>query len=51
MINFSHNGCRRIDISCGVAYGDDLERVKEIAMNAIAEDLNLVVPQMCTFTV
>jgi small conductance mechanosensitive channel len=39
MINFSHNGRRRIDISCGVAYGDDLERVKEIAVNAIANDL------------
>lgn len=39
MINFSHNGRRRIDISCGVAYGDDLERVKEIAVNAIEKDL------------
>ena len=40
MINFSHNGRRRIDISCGVAYGDDLEKVKTIAVNAIVEDLN-----------
>lgn len=40
MINFSHNGRRRIDIACGVAYGDDLERVKQIAINAIETDLN-----------
>lgn len=40
MINFSHNGRRRVDISCGVAYGDDLERVKEIAINAIENNLN-----------
>ncbi len=35
--NFSHNGKRRVDISCGVAYGDDLEQVKKIAINAIEE--------------
>lgn len=40
LINFTHNGRRRIDISCGVAYGDDLEKVKEIAVNAIANNLN-----------
>lgn len=33
--NFSNNGRRRIDISCGVAYGDDLEKVKKIAIEAI----------------
>lgn len=35
--NFSHNGHRRIEINCGVAYGDDLEKVKAIAINAIKE--------------
>lgn len=35
LINFSHNGRRRIDINCGVAYGDDLEKAKKIAINAI----------------
>lgn len=35
LINFSHNGRRRIDIDCGVAYGDDLEKVKEVAIQAI----------------
>ena len=33
--NFSHNGRRRIDIACGVAYGDDLEKAKEIAIDAV----------------
>lgn len=33
--NFSHNGRRRIEVNCGVAYGDDLEKVEEIAINAI----------------
>lgn len=33
--NFSHNGRRRIELDCGVAYGDDLESVEKIAVNAI----------------
>ena len=33
--NFSHNGRRRIEIECGVSYGDDLEKVQKIAINAI----------------
>lgn len=42
LINYSHSGMRRIDLECGVAYGDDLEKVKEIALNAIKEaDLNI----------
>lgn len=35
LVNFSHNGKRRIDISCGVAYGDDLEKAKAVAIKAI----------------
>ena len=35
LINYSHNGRRRIDITCGVAYGDDLEKVKKVAIEAI----------------
>lgn len=33
--NFSHNGRRRIEVDCGVAYGDDLDKAEEIAINAI----------------
>jgi len=35
--NFSHSGKRRIDINCGCAYGDDLEKVKEIGLKAIKD--------------
>jgi len=35
LTNFSHNGRRRIDIECGVSYGDDLEKVKKVATEAI----------------
>jgi len=33
--NFTTSGLRRIDLTCGISYGDDLERVKEIATQAI----------------
>ena len=33
--NFSHTRRRRIDIPCGVSYEDDLEKVKEVAVEAI----------------
>jgi len=33
--NFSHNGKRRIELDCGVAYGDDLDQVEKIARSAI----------------
>jgi small conductance mechanosensitive channel len=36
--NFTTNGIRRVDIVCGVSYGADLRKVKEIAMSAV-EDL------------
>lgn len=33
--NFTSSGVRRIDLSCGVSYGDDLEKAKEVAIEAI----------------
>mgnify|MGYP002277280364 FL=1 len=33
--NFTSSGERRIDLSCGVSYGDDLEKAKEVAIEAI----------------
>ena len=35
--NFTHNPQRRVDISCGVSYSDDLEKVKAVALKAIEE--------------
>lgn len=34
--NFTKNGERRIDLSCGISYGDDLEKVKKVATEAIS---------------
>lgn len=33
--NYTSSGVRRIDLECGVSYGDDLEKVKEVAVDAI----------------
>lgn len=35
--NFTVSGERRITVECGVSYGDDLDKVEEIAINAIKE--------------
>lgn len=35
LINDSFNGKRRIDLGVGVSYGDDLEKVKEVTLNAV----------------
>lgn len=35
--NFSHPGKRRIEVSCGVSYGDNLEEVKAIAVKALKD--------------
>jgi small-conductance mechanosensitive channel len=33
--NFTKTGMRRIDLECGVSYGDDLEKAQKVAMQAI----------------
>jgi small conductance mechanosensitive channel len=35
IVNYTHSDKRRVDIDCGVAYGDDLETAREIALEAI----------------
>jgi small conductance mechanosensitive channel len=35
LVNYSELGRRRVDVSVGVSYGDDLERVKQVAIRAI----------------
>lgn len=35
VVNYSRLGRRRIDLECGVAYGDDLKKAKKIALNMI----------------
>lgn len=35
--NFTATGERRIDLSCGVSYGDDLEKVRDVATKAVEQ--------------
>lgn len=41
LVNYSERGERRVDLACGVAYGDDLERARAVALEAI-EGLDFV---------
>lgn len=34
-VNFTQNFERRIDLECGVSYGDDLEKAKKVAIEAV----------------
>lgn len=36
IMNYSARGSRRVDISLGVSYGDDLEKARRVAMEAVA---------------
>ncbi|GIV59321.1 MAG: mechanosensitive ion channel protein [Rhodothermaceae bacterium] len=38
IVNYCEPGFRRVDVACGVAYGDDLEKAREVALEAV-EDL------------
>jgi len=40
--NFTTTGLRRIDLSCGISYGDDLENVREITTKAIQNVENVL---------
>lgn len=35
IVNYSEEGKRRIDLKCGVSYGDDLEKVKRVTIEAV----------------
>lgn len=35
--NYSHNKRRRVELSCGVSYDDDLEKVKKVAIQAVEQ--------------
>ncbi len=43
LVNYTRSGERRVDIDCGVSYGDDLEEVRDIAVEAITNsDIELM---------
>lgn len=35
--NFTENGSRRLKISCGISYGDDLEKVEKVVIEALQD--------------
>lgn len=37
LTNFTSDGQRRIDLACGVSYGDDLQKARSLAIEAIEE--------------
>ncbi|PPK86342.1 small conductance mechanosensitive channel [Neolewinella xylanilytica] len=37
--NYNKYGMRRVDLSCGVSYGDDLAKVKELTIQAIKDSV------------
>ncbi|WP_020539188.1 mechanosensitive ion channel family protein [Lewinella cohaerens] len=39
--NYSTNNRRRIDLSCGVSYGDDLEKVRDLAIKTIERSVTI----------
>lgn len=39
--NYSSSGIRRIDLSCGVSYGDDLDKVEKITIEALSKLKNI----------
>ena len=39
LINYTTTGERRVDLSCGVSYGENLEKVKQVAISAIENHL------------
>ncbi len=40
--NYSHTPRRRIEVNCGVAYNDDLEKVKDTVVNAIENNIEFI---------
>ncbi|MBT0812497.1 mechanosensitive ion channel family protein [Litoribacter ruber] len=42
IINYNTHGKRRIDLECGVSYGDDLQKVKEVTLKAVKSVNNVL---------
>ncbi len=40
LTNFTNTQERRVELSCGISYGDDLEKVEEVSRKAILEGVN-----------
>jgi small conductance mechanosensitive channel len=44
IINYTITGSRRVDLKCGVSYGDDLQKAEDLAIKAV-EALEWCIPQ------
>lgn len=42
LTNYTKTGFRRVEIACGVSYGDDLEKVKKVAIDAVDDVENVL---------
>ncbi len=40
--NYSTTGLRRVDLSCGISYGDDLKKARDIAVDAVDQVENIL---------
>lgn len=38
--NYTINGERRVDLTCGISYGEDLDKVKRVALEAVQRRVN-----------
>ena len=46
--NYTHLGKRRIDLTIGVSYGDDLEKVRQVALDAVSDMKGLATDEKTT---
>jgi len=42
LTNYTKTGVRRVELACGVSYGDDLEKVKKVAVEAVDNVDNVI---------
>lgn len=49
IINLTSSGKRRVDLSCGISYGDNLEKVKEVSKQAMLNVKSILPDEGITF--
>jgi small-conductance mechanosensitive channel len=49
IFNYTHTGKRRVDLGCGISYGDNLDKVKEISLGAIKKTEGVLTDQPIQF--
>lgn len=49
LTNYSVSGNRKVELLCGISYQDDLEKVQEIAVEAICNQFDQSIPELVDF--